>query len=123
LVFVLALWRLWQVREARPAMTRWAAAGLIGLTVFTLANRIFSPQYLVLLCWAWAAALILRPVGWKGLLVTLGLMALAAGANFEVYLLGAYPDTWVRDSAILFAAAFILSGWLLWRALSRPQKD
>lgn len=122
-VFVLALWRLWRVREARPAMTRWAAAGLIGVAVFTLANRIFSPQYLVLLVWVWAAALILRPVGWKGLLVTLGLMGLAAGANFEVYLLGAYPDIWVRDSAILFAAAFILSGWLLWRALSRPQED
>ncbi len=123
LVFVLALWRLWPVREARAALTGWAAAGLIGVAVFTLANRIFSPQYLVIVVWVWAAALVLRPVSWKGLVAAFGLMALAAGANFEVYLLGVYPDIWVRDSAIMFAAAFGLTGWLLWRVLYRPQKD
>jgi hypothetical protein len=122
LVFGLTLWRLWAVSEARAALTGWAAAGLIGVAVFILANRIFSPQYLIILVWAWAAALILRPVAWRGLLATFALMALAAGANFEVYLLGAYPDIWVRDSAIMFAACFGLSGWLLWRVLFRPEK-
>jgi hypothetical protein len=122
LVFGLTLWRLWAVSEARAALTGWAAAGLIGVAVFILANRIFSPQYLIILVWAWAAALILRPVAWRGLLATFALMALAAGANFEVYLLGAYPDIWVRDSVIMFAACFGLSGWLLWRVLFRPEK-
>lgn len=121
LVFGLTLWRLWSVREARSAMTGWAASGLIGVAVFTLANRIFSPQYLVVLVWVWAAALVLRPVAWRGLLTAFGLMALAAGANFEVYLLGVYPEIWTRDSVVMFAAAFGLSGWLLWRVLFLPK--
>lgn len=119
LVFGLALWRLWSQRSEQEAFSRWASAGLVGLAVFTLTNRIFSPQYLVLLVWAWAAALLLRPVGWRGLTAGFILMGLAAGANFEVFLLGVYPDIWVRDSVVMFFAAFGLSGWLLWRALTR----
>jgi hypothetical protein len=119
LVLGLALWRLWTQRSEQEAFSRWACAGLVGLAIFTLTNRIFSPQYMVLLVWAWAAALVLRPVGWRGLAVGFILMGLAAGANFEVYLLGVYPDIWVRDSAVMFVASFVLSGWLLWRALAR----
>ena len=119
LVFGLALWRLWSQRSEQEAFSRWASAGLVGLAVFTLTNRIFSPQYMVILVWAWAAALVLRPTGWRGLAGGFILMGLAAGANFEVFLLGVYPDIWMRDSAVMFFAAFIFSGWLLWRALSR----
>jgi hypothetical protein len=123
LVFGLTLWRLWSVSETRPALTGWAASGMLGVAVFTLANRIFSPQYLVILLWVWAVALVLRPVAWRSLLVALAFMTLAAAANFEVYLLGAYPDIWVRDSVVVFAASFGLTGWLLWRVLYRPEKN
>ncbi|HEX2915512.1 MAG TPA: hypothetical protein VH186_32430 [Chloroflexia bacterium] len=122
LIFALALWRLWRTDDEREAFPRWLAAGLVGVVVFTLANRIFSPQYMLLLVWAWAAALLLRPANWRSLSLGFILMAIAAGANFEVYLLGVYPDIWMRDSAILFGAAFLLSGWLLWRALRSPAK-
>ncbi len=120
LVLALTAWRLWPVRAATQAFGGWTAAGLVGVAVFTLANRIFSPQYLVLLVWVWGASLVLRPLGWRSLALAFGLLSVAAGANFEVFLLGAYPDIWVRDSYLLFGASFVLSGWLLWRALLRP---
>ncbi len=122
LVFGLALWRLWTVRNEREAFEGWAGAGLIGVALFTLTNRIFSPQYLILLAWVWAAVLILRPISWRGLAFGFALIGLAAGANFRVYLLGAYPEMWVRDSAIMFGAAFVLSDWLLVRYL-KPSKS
>ncbi len=122
LVFGLALWRLWHIRQEQEAFECWSVAGLVGVAIFTLANRIFSPQYLVLLAWVWAVGLVLRPVGWRGLAVGFALMGLAAGANFEVYLLGVYPDIWQRDSAVMFGAGFLLSGWLLWLALKYLSK-
>ena len=118
LVFTLSLWRLWGVRGGRETFERWGAAGLIGVAVFTLTNRIFSPQYVLFLAWCWAAALVLRPVGWRGLVLGYGLIGVVAGANVQVFPLGATPASWFRASVLLFATAFVLSIWLLWRALA-----
>lgn len=117
-VFGLSLWRLWSARKDSQIYARWAAAGLVAVAVFTLGNRIFSPQYLVLLVWVWALALVLRPLTRVGLMVAFGLMLVATGANFLVFLLGVWPEEWLKYSLILFSAGWGFSGWLLWRALS-----
>lgn len=120
LVLALSFWRLWWVRrKAAVDWSGWAAAGLIGVAVFTFANRIFSPQYLILLSWVWVAALLLRSAGRFSLIATFALVSIVAAANFQVYLLGVYPEEWVRDSWIMFGAGWLLTGWLLWRTLKR----
>lgn len=116
LVLGLSVWRLWRIHDGSE-WSRWAGAGLIGVAVFTLANRVFSPQYLVLLIWVWAAAMLLRPVNWKTLILGLAALVVTAAANFLTFLLGAYPDGWVNASAILFIVGWIFSGWLLYRLL------
>jgi 4-amino-4-deoxy-L-arabinose transferase-like glycosyltransferase len=117
-VFGLSLWRLWNSKRDSHLYAQWAAAGLVAVAVFTLGNRIFSPQYLVLLVWVWAMALLLRPVSRVGLISAFGLMIVTAGANFLVFLLGVWPEEWVKYSLILFTAGWGLSGWLLFRAIA-----
>ncbi len=122
LVLALSFWRLWWVRRKIAAVdfAGWAASGLIGVAVFTLANRVFSPQYLILLAWVWAAACVLRPVGRFGLIAFFALISIATAANFQVYLLGVYPEEWIRDSWLMFGASWILCGGLLFRSF-KPQ--
>ncbi len=122
-VFGLTLWRLWRKGKDSQLYARWAAAGLVAVAVFTLGNRIFSPQYLVLLVWVWAMALVLRPVTRVGLAIAFGLMLIASGANFLVFLLGVWPEEWLKYSLFLFAASWGLSGWLLWQALSKVEDE
>lgn len=117
LILALSCWRLWRVKD-NSEWSRWAGAGLIGVAVFTLANRVFSPQYIILLIWVWAAALILRPANWKTLVLGIAALTITSAANFLTFLLGAYPDGWVNASAILFAVGWIFSGWLLYQLLA-----
>jgi hypothetical protein len=122
LVFGLSIWRLWRATKPSEA-ARWAGASLIGVAVFTLANRVFSPQYMVLLAWVWAAALVLRPLHWKVLVVGLAALMLASAANFLTFLLGAYPDGWVNASTVMFGVAWLFSTELLYRLLSPKSKS
>lgn len=124
LVLALSVWGLWWRRRKATSTDweGWAAAGLVGVAVFTLANRIFSPQYLILLAWAWALALLLRPIGRWSLIAAFALISIAASANFQVYLLGVYPEEWVRDSWIMFAAGWLLCGWIIWRIIA-PRRN
>jgi hypothetical protein len=79
----------------------WARWGLIAVAVFILANRIFSPQFLLTLGFTWAAALLLaRPPVARVALALAGLIA-AGGANFLVFPL--WPPWWPGASAVLFA--------------------
>lgn len=101
---------------AARARTLRSAVALAALApgVFLLANRIFSPQFLVpiLVAWAVAAALVVRT---ERQALAVGLAAVAAtGANAFVYpyALPFYDQTWPVASAILFAAGFALTGWL-----------
>jgi hypothetical protein len=122
LVLLISLWWLWWARpKALVDWQGWAGAGLVGVAVFTLANRVFSPQYMVLLAWVWVVTLLMRPARPFSLVMALALISVATSANFQVYLLGVYPEEWVRDSWVMFAASGLLCGWLLYR-LSTPSK-
>lgn len=123
LVLILSVWRLWWVRRKLKVEDwgGWAAAGLVAVAVFTLANRVFSPQYMVLLAWVWAAALLLRPTRYVGLVFAFALISISTAANFRVYLLGVYPEEWLRDSWIMFGAGWLLCGWLLRKSFVTTQ--
>jgi Glycosyltransferase family 87 len=105
---------------AARARTLGSAVALAALApvAFLLANRIFSPQFLVpiLVGWAVAAALVVATER-QALAVVTGAVA-ATGANAFVYpyALPFYDQTWPVASAILFASAFALTGWLMRRA-------
>jgi hypothetical protein len=94
------------------------AAAALAPAVFLLANRIFSPQFLVpiLVAWAIAAALVARTD--RDVLLVGGAAVLATGANAFVYpyALPSYDNTWPAASAVLFASALAVTGWLLLRA-------
>jgi hypothetical protein len=95
--------------------------------VFLLTNRIFSPQFVVVLfaAWALAAALVLRTR--EEQLAVGAVMAAAALANSFVYpfALPWYDQTWVLSSAVLFGAGLVLTGWLVVRASAGrgPQRE
>jgi hypothetical protein len=100
----LAAWR------ARTA-AQWAALGLGSVAIFTLANRIFSPQFVLALGFTWAAALVILRPGPRLLLSSL-LALLAAGlGNFLVFPL--FPDGWVWASAAMFVVAGALTAAIL----------
>jgi hypothetical protein len=107
----LAAWR------ARTA-AQWAALGLCSVAIFTLTNRIFSPQFVIALGFTWTAALVVLRPGPR-LLVGSLLALLAVGlGNFLVFPL--FPDGWVWASAGLFVVAGGLTaalvgagGWVL----------
>jgi hypothetical protein len=107
------------VLAARARSVRGALAlAALAPALFLLANRIFSPQFLVpiLVAWAVAAALVVRT---EREALVVGLAAVAAtGANAFVYpyALPFYDQTWPIASAILFASGFALTGWLMRRA-------
>jgi hypothetical protein len=110
------------VRGRRPAAV--AIAGLAP-AVFLLANRIFSPQFVVLLLvtWAIAGALVLetrRAQLWLGVLVC----AATLGNLFVFpYALPHYAVTWQLASATLFACGLAATAWLLLRALAPGQAE
>ncbi|HUS13496.1 MAG TPA: hypothetical protein VM536_00580 [Chloroflexia bacterium] len=104
-------------RWARRRVT-WAACGLMSVALFTLANRIFSPQFVLALGFTWAAALVLVRPGARASAVAL-LVLLGTGlANFLVFPL--WPPYWPAASATLFALGFGLTGWILWRCVQAP---
>jgi hypothetical protein len=122
-VLGLAAWRLWQVRRQFALLCdRWAAAGLIGVVIFTLANRVYSPQFMILIAWALSAVLVLSSVGWRGNILFCSLLTLAGVANFLVFHLGAFEEEWLRFSLIFFVAIWVLTIWLLWKVLSLPRQ-
>ena len=112
------------VALAALARTRSAAVALAGLApaVFLLTNRIFSPQFyvLVLACILVAAALVVR--GRIELLAVVGACAVAMTANTVLFqsLLGAQPvetvPRWIYISAVAFLPAVAASVWLVLRA-------
>ena len=97
-----------------------AAVALAALApaVFLLTNRIFSPQFVIVLFAAWAVAAALV-VGTRREQLAVGIAAaLVSAANAFVYpfALPHYAETWVICSAVLFSVGFALTGWLALRA-------
>jgi hypothetical protein len=108
--------------RARTSLRAGVAVAAVAPVVFLLTNRIFSPQYLVLILTAWAIAGALVVEGRREQLA-LGLAAMAATtANAFVY-----PYTlqqlglWRLASAVLFALGLGTSGWIVLHALRLPE--
>jgi hypothetical protein len=121
LVFALGVWFLRQVTSAVELYDRWAGLGLVAVAVFTLLNRVFSPQYMVLIMWVLGAALILRPAKWYMYASAGALLTLASYSNLMVFHLAAYPEDWRRHSLVFFAVALGICGVLIWFLLNNPK--
>jgi hypothetical protein len=86
----------------------------IAPVAFLLTNRVFSPQFLVMLLAAWvvAAALLARSavdqLGFGILLFAITLL------NVLVY--PTHVDHWAAYSALLFLLSFVATGWVLMRS-------
>jgi hypothetical protein len=103
---------------ARGRLDAAVALSALAPCVFLLTNRIFSPQFLVVLFAAWAVAAAVVARTRREQLAVGVTAALASACNAFVYpfALPHYAQTWVACSAVLFAASFALTGLLAWRA-------
>jgi hypothetical protein len=107
------------------------AIAVLVPVVFLLTNRIFSPQYLVVLVPAWAVAIALLARTRREQLVFGGLAAAASAANLFVYpyALPFASVTWQVCSTLVFVFSLALTGRLLavaagWRyAGKKPSKS
>jgi hypothetical protein len=105
----------WRVRSSARAAVAVAA---VAPVFFLLLNRVFSPQYLVLMVagWAIAGALLLNSRR-EQLLLGAGVM-LATTTNALVYPYTLYQaNLWRVASAVMFAAGLSVSLWLVARAI------
>jgi Glycosyltransferase family 87 len=109
----LAAWR------ARASLHAGVALAATAPVLFLLLNRIFSPQYLVLMLAAWAIAGALLVESRREQLA-LGVAVMAATtANALVYPYTLHElSLWRLASALLFAVGLVTSAWLVWRSLS-----
>jgi uncharacterized membrane protein len=105
----------WRVRASARAAVAIAA---VAPVFFLLLNRVFSPQYLVLMVagWAIAGALMLDSRR-EQLLLGAGVM-LATTTNALVYPYTLHQaNLWRVASAVMFAAGLSMSLWLVARAI------
>jgi uncharacterized membrane protein len=105
----------WRVRASARAGIAVAAMAPV---FFLLLNRVFSPQYLVLMVAAWAiAGALLLESRRDQLLLGAGVM-LATTANALVYPYTLHQaDLWRVASAATFIFALWMSAWMVWRAV------
>ncbi len=96
---------------------QWAALGLCSVAIFILTNRVFSPQFVIALSFMWAAALILVRPGPRALVLALLALLVVGLNNFLVFPL--WPPGWVRASALLFAAAGLLTAGIVRLAIQQ----
>lgn len=103
----------------RSSVRSGIAVAAVGPVVFLLANRVFSPQYLVIVlaAWAIAGALVLET---RREQLALGALAMAAtAANAFVYPYTLYEQhLWRVASAAVFVLGFVTCAWLLVRAVA-----
>jgi hypothetical protein len=106
--------------RARGNLRAGIAAAAAAPVAFLLTNRIFSPQFVVVVfaAVALAASLLVRTRR-EQLAVGLGLAAAGFGNAFVFpFALPHYDLTWPLASLVLFAAGLGLTGWLLRRAVA-----
>ena len=118
------------ILAAGAARTRASAVALAGLApaCFLLTNRIFSPQFFVLVLAAVivASALVVRRP-WQ-LFVVVGACAAATTANTILFqsMLGAQPvssePNWIYVSALAFVPTIAITGWLVILALLQSSR-
>ena len=92
------------------------AVAALAPVVFLLTNRIFSPQFLVLVLAAWCVAIALLARSAREQLFLGAAAAGASAANVFVFPYALSIDLWHASSAVLFAIALGVTGWLLIRA-------
>jgi hypothetical protein len=118
-VVVLAL-----VVAAARARTARAAIALAALApaAFLLTNRIFSPQFILVVFVSWAIAAALLVVDRREQLAVGVAAAVAATANAFVYpfALPRYDFSWPIASGLLFATSLVLTAALVLRATRSP---
>jgi Glycosyltransferase family 87 len=116
-VCVLAI--LAATRVVRGRVEGAVAVAAMAPVGFLLTNRVFSPQYLVLILAAWsvAGALVVRGRREQALLAVP--MVGATLANVLVYPT-VVPTYWVVCSGVLFILAFVATLWILVRACAPP---
>ena len=103
-----------RARDQRGAIT----AAALAPAAFLLTNRIFSPQFMVVLFAAWAFAAALTLESRREQLVVGVAMCVAATANAFVYpfALPRYAITWPLCSALLFGVGIGLTAFLAQRS-------
>jgi uncharacterized membrane protein len=110
----------WWVRASLRAGVALAAMAPV---VFLLINRVFSPQYLVLMLAAWAiAGALLAESRKEQLVLGLALMATTT-ANALVYPYSLFQlGLWRLASATLFVVGLAMSAWIVLRAVQRSSE-
>ena len=103
--------------HARGDLAAGIACAALAPAVFLLTNRVFSPQFalVVLAAWAVAAALLARSARDQ---LGLGMAAMLATYANAVVIPG-FADAFLPWSALFFTVALALTGWLLWSILRR----
>ena len=116
---VLVLGTLYAATRVRGDLRAGVAVAAMAPVVFFLTNKIFSPQFLILLlaCWAVAIALLARNRAEQALLGGLGLVATFANAFVGEFVLFDHDRTWLTCSVVLFCCALVLTGWTLRRSV------
>lgn len=109
------------VVRVRGRLQSGVTIAVLAPAVFLLTNRIFSPQYIVLLLPAWAVGIALLA---RSRREQLALGAAAAGASLANVFVFPYELpfaslSWQVCSASLFAIGLGLTAWLLTRAVRR----
>jgi hypothetical protein len=100
---------------ARFARTLGVAVAFAALmpVVFLLSNRIFSPQFLVVLLASWAVAGSLLARSWVDQLLLASVALAATLANALVY--PTQSQDWFELSAVMFALAIAATAWVVVR--------
>jgi hypothetical protein len=113
-VVVVLLVAATRVRTATSAL----ALAALAPAAFLLTNRIFSPQFVLVIAAALAtAAALLTRTRREQLVVGVGIGAASVGNAFVYpYALPHYTFTWQLASLLLFAVALSLTAWLALRA-------
>ena len=103
---------------ARGRLAAGVALAALAPATFLLTNRIFSSQFLVVLLVAWAIAIALLARNRREQLLLGAAAATASLLNAFVYpfALPGPSGIWEPVSALMFALALSLTGWLLLRA-------
>jgi Glycosyltransferase family 87 len=103
---------------ARGSLRAGVALAAVAPVVFLLTNRIFSPQFVLVLfaAWAFAGALMTRTAREQLALGVAACVASVGNAFVYPFALPRYALTWPVCSAALFVASLAVTGWIVLRA-------
>jgi hypothetical protein len=96
-------------------------AGL-GVAAFILLNRVFSPQFIIVLIVAYALGFVLLSTPRMGALVLAPILLVLTFMNYLIWPL--WSDEWFVSSVLFFALNLAIVGWIVYRSvwLSSPDQ-